>query len=165
MGGTVMSDTTLLYSYTLEHPPWRAEMARETAMNTVSSTITNMPWDTIIYDPNGNCVTGVNAAYTCPADGYYAVSATVVYAGSAANQFGVLYLYNSPIAGGGYAAVAAGPQEWSGASGGMSATLGIAGSPCFAGDQLEVRYDIGGVFAVTVSASLAWVQFAWTGPK
>jgi hypothetical protein len=134
-------------------------------MNTVSSTITNMPWDTIIYDPNGNCVTGANAAYTCPADGYYCVSSVIMYTATAANQYGVMYLYNSPIAGGGYAAVAAGQETFSGAASTATANFCCVGTPCFAGDQLEVRYNVQGALAVAASAAQCWVQFAWTGPK
>lgn len=55
--------------------PYRAEMYRNAAYTQAATGATVFPYDTVVYDPNGNCTTGASAAYTVPVAGVYDVSA------------------------------------------------------------------------------------------
>lgn len=51
---------------------------------------TAIPFDTIDYDPNGNCTTGAGAKYTVPADGYYIMTFAIAETSATTGVFGVL---------------------------------------------------------------------------
>src|SRR5450631_1195919 len=66
-----MADSLLIAALALQHNPWRANMYLSAATAVGAAGI--IPFDTVIYDPNGNLVTGASAKYNVPVDGYYAI--------------------------------------------------------------------------------------------
>jgi hypothetical protein len=153
-----MADSLLLAALAQQHNPWRAEMYRSAALTLTNGVFTAFPFDTVVYDPNGNLTTGAGAKYTVPVDGYYACSSSISIQATAGSQTLALSLYKN-----GVEARRSNEQD-SVAAGANNLPVSVFGIPCVATDTLQIFYFTPAL-AVNQGAALCWAQFAFVAPS
>lgn len=125
-----------------------ARMGIVTAQNiAVATNVTQIAWDTVIYDPWGCCTTGASAKYTCGASGFYEIDALVTWfsSNSPDEVYLTIYVNSAEVSRGHNTHTAAGAVTKSNT---VHDTL-----YCAAGDAIDVRayHSVGGnANAITV---------------
>jgi hypothetical protein len=133
--------------------PYRAGAFRTAVYNSVATTFTRFPFDTIQYDPFSRFDVTTNVGrYTCPVPGYYSVRGSLSF-GNVTR--GIVSVYVNG------AEVRRGNDLTLNGFGGM-----VSAEPhCNAGDFLEVWYfATTGAQAFTVAGGLCWIDITYTGP-
>jgi hypothetical protein len=68
-------DATTLHLMNFAHHPWKARMYRAAAQSIATGVDpVVIQFDTVAYDPNGNCTSGASASYTIPVPGFYLIA-------------------------------------------------------------------------------------------
>lgn len=124
-------------------------MYRNGAYTFVNGAVTQIPFDTVSYDPNGNLTTGASANYTVPVSGYYVCTGRIGYNSdtSALGNIMSSYIYQN------------GSEIKTGSSIFASAASQFIGSnvdgiiKCVAGDTLDMRYYATAAVAADVANS------------
>jgi hypothetical protein len=144
-----MSDTSLLQALSLAHNPWHAQMVLTTASAITASTWTQVPFDTILYDPATMCTVGAAAKITVPVQGLYSIKASAGTAASVAD--GTLMMVDIAH----NAAVGGGPGEYRLFEGATGAAVPMVG-----GGAIDVSAAAGDYFAVGVWLGAAAASLA-----
>jgi hypothetical protein len=134
-------------------PLYAARMHRASAYTSNNEATDVVPFDTVTYDYNSNCVTGAAASYTVPVTGLYQISGSLTFGFNNARQRALLYWYQ-----GATARHVVGLTE-----GATNLTtndpLGMAFADCYpltAGDVIQMRLYVGGSSGNDVSVANAY---------
>jgi hypothetical protein len=158
-------DAAVLALLATGHNPWRAAMYRSAAGGALTgSTFTTVPYDTAIFDPNGNLTVGAGALYTVPVDGYYAVSGW--YGVSTAPADGTRILAAIYQAGSVTGRIARGTDVTIGAATVGGAAVNCPSVSCLAGDTLAIQYYCTATPTLASGAyDLCSAYFAFVAPR
>lgn len=124
-------------------------MVLTTASAITASTWTQVPFDTLLYDPANMCTTGASAKITVPVQGVYSIKARAGTAASVADgtQMMVDVAHNSVVGGG--------PGEYRLYEGAVGAAVPMVGS-----GAIDVSAAAGDYFSVGVWLGVAGASLA-----
>jgi hypothetical protein len=141
-------------------------MYRNTTLTPLTTSAwTVYPYDTVLFDPNVDLTTGAGAAYTCPVDGYYAVSGSWSTSASLADgtETGAAILQTGSYNG----RVMRGTVTTAGAASPISASVSAPCIACLAGDTLQIEYftTASGTNASALGLEFSAAYFSFVAPR